>query len=95
MWPVNEWVQDCRRRYRLDTAAILTTPWDDEPQDALAGHSINPCTLQQSQPQIQADEQARRRWCIHSARKPFSTVAGERGAHIGTRWFPTAADQDE
>jgi hypothetical protein len=95
MWPVDERVQDCRKRYRLNTTAILATPWDNEAQGALAGHGINPCTLQQSQRQIQADEQARRLWCIHSAKKPFTTVAGERGAHIGTRWFPTAADQDE
>lgn len=90
MWPVDDKVKDCRRRTRLNMTSILATPWDNEPQSVLAGDKIDPCKLQQ----VQQAASAERTWCIHSARKPFSTIAGERTAHIGTRWFPTALDQD-
>jgi hypothetical protein len=99
MWPVDERVQDCRKRTRINLTSILATPWDNEPQSVLGSGKIDPCKLQQPQRQMQgqaaaAAAGAERTWCIHSARKPFSTVAGERTAHIGSRWFPTAADQD-
>lgn len=94
MWPVDERVKDCRKRMRLNMTSILATPWDSEPQSVMAGHKIDPCKLQRVQRQMQDAARAERTWCIHSARKPFSTVAGERTARIGSRWFPTAADQD-
>lgn len=89
MWPVDDSVQDCRKRTRLNTTAILATPWDAY-MHAKPAQAINPCTLQQ-----QANAGSKRRWCIHSATKPFHTKPGTRGASISNRWFPTPADQDE
>lgn len=89
MWPVDDSVQDCRKRTRLNTTAILATPWDAY-MHAKPAQAINPCTLQQ-----QANAGSKRRWCIHSATKPFHTKPGTRGAPISNRWFPTPADQDE